>query len=108
MADKHDEINPEELRDELLDLAEVIRRLDESGELLESAPQLIKIFGNLRSQLFEYEVRHTGRLFGEKDEVPEVAEAQRIVNDAARQLEDEEDELWWHRFTAEPEEEEEY
>jgi hypothetical protein len=107
MAD-NEQVNPEALRDDLLELADVIRRLDESGELLQAAPQLIKIFGNLRSQLFEYEVRHTGRLFGNKDEIPEIVEAQRIVNEAARQLEEEEDELWWHRFSADPDDEEDF
>ena len=105
---ENEQVNPEALREDLLELADVIRRLDENGELLEAAPQLIKIFGNLRSQLFEYEVRHTGRLFGERGDIPEVVEAQRIVNEAARQLEEEEDELWWHRFSAEPEDEEEF
>ncbi len=105
---ENEQVNPESLREDLLELAEVIRRLDESGELLEAAPQLIKIFGNLRSQLFEYEVRHTGRLFGGGNDLPEVVEAQRIVNEAARQLEEEEDELWWHRFSADPEDEEDF
>lgn len=98
MADTNDYVDPEELRQDLLELADVIRRLDEKGELLQATPQLMKIFGNLRSQLFEYEVRHTGRLLGQRDEPPEVVEAQRIVNEAARHL-DEEDERWWHGFS---------
>ena len=105
---ENERVNPDALREDLLELADVIRRLDENGELLDAGPQLIKIFGNLRSQLFEYEVRHTGRLFGKKDDIPEVVEAQRIVKEAARQLEEEEDELWWHRFSADPEDEDEF
>lgn len=103
MSDRQENVDPEELRQDLLELAEVIRRLDEGGELLHAAPQLIKIFGNLRSQLFEYEVRHTERFFAKEEEPPEVLEAQRIVNEAARQLE-EEDEEWWRRFSVDPDE----
>jgi hypothetical protein len=105
MADNPNYVDPEELREELLELAEVIRRLDEDGELLDAAPELIKIFGNLRSQLFEYEVRHTKRLFGDVKDPPEVVEAQRIVHEAARNLDDE-DEEWWRRFSSEPDERE--
>ncbi len=107
MADTNDHVDPEELRQDLLELADVIRRLDEDGELLQATPQLMKIFGNLRSQLFEYEIRHTGRLLGQRDEPPEVVEAQRIVNEAAHQL-DKEDERWWHRFSTESDDEEEF
>lgn len=103
MADLNDYVNPEELRQNLLELADVILRLEEEGDLLQASPQLIKIFGDLRSQLFEYEVRHTRRFFS--DEPPEVLEAQRIVNEAARRLE-EEDEEWWRRFSADSDEEE--
>jgi hypothetical protein len=98
MADKRKRVDPEDLREDLLELAEVIRRLDERGELLAASPELIKIFGDLRSQLFEYEVRHTDR-FLSKD-LPEIEEAQRIVYDAARRME-EEDEEWWRRFSTE-------
>ena len=66
-----------------------------------ATPELIKILGNLRGQLFEYEVRHTSRFLS--DDVPEVAEAQRIVLDAARRME-EEDEEWWRRFSSEEDE----
>ena len=102
MADKRKRVDPEDLREDLLELAEVIRRLDEQGELLMATPELIKILGNLRSQLFEYEVRHTNRFLS--DDLPEIAEAQRIVYDAARRME-EEDEEWWRRFSKEDEDE---
>ena len=102
MADKRERVDPEDLREDLLELAEVIRRLDEQGELLMATPDLIKILGNLRSQLFEYEVRHTNRFLAA--DLPEVAEAQRIVLDAARRM-DEEDEEWWRRLSREDDEE---
>ena len=98
MADRRERVDPEDLREDLLELAEVIRRLDERGELLAATPELIKILGNLRAQLFEYEVRHTSRFLS--NDLPEVAEAQRIVFDAARRME-EEDEEWWRRFSSE-------
>src|SRR5213078_2416767 len=77
-------------------LAERIRALDKSGQLLEAAPELQKLLGNARSELFHYEVRLTY-------DTPEVAESRRVVEDAerrARELEfgagddGEEDEPW--------------
>lgn len=103
MADRRERVDPEDLREDLLELAEVVRRLDERGELLLATPELIKIFGDLRSRLFEYEVRHTDRFLS--DDLPEVTEAQRIVYDAARRME-EEDEEWWRRFSKEDDDEE--
>lgn len=102
MADRRKRVNPEDLREDLLELAEVIRRLDERDELLVATPELIKILGDLRSQLFEYEVRHTDRFLSH--DLPEIAEAQRIVFEAARKLE-EEDEEWWRKFSTDDEDE---
>lgn len=102
MAERRKGVDPEELREDLLELAEVIRRLDERGELLTATPELIKILGDLRSQLFEYEVRHTDRFLSR--DLPEIEEAQRIVYDAARRLE-EEDEEWWRRFSTDEDDE---
>jgi len=102
MAERRKGVDPEELREDLLELAEVIRRLDERGELLTATPELIKILGDLRSQLFEYEVRHTDRFLSR--DLPEIEEAQRIVCDAARRLE-EEDEEWWRRFSTDEDDE---
>ncbi|UCC72238.1 MAG: hypothetical protein JSV86_18015 [Gemmatimonadota bacterium] len=104
MAKKRDQIDPTELRQQLLDLAAVVLELEERGELLEATPELIKIMGDLRSRLFEYEVRHTGRLFGQEEELPEILEAQRIVDEAARRLEDEEEQEWWRRWSMDPDE----
>jgi hypothetical protein len=104
MADGHERVDRDQLREDLLELAEVIRKLDERDELLHAAPELIKIFGNLRSQLFEFEVRHTANFFRTEGELPEIAEAQRIVHEAVQRLE-EEDEEWWRRFSTEDDEE---
>jgi hypothetical protein len=104
MAKKGDQIDPKELRQQLIDLARAIIQLEEQGDLLEAIPELIKIMGDLRSRLFEYEVRFTGRLFGDKEEPPEVLEAQRIVDEAARRLEEEEEEDWWRRWNTDPDE----
>ena len=76
-------------------LAERIQALDRSGQLLERVPELQKLLGNTRSELFHYEVRLTY-------DTPEVAESRRIVDEAERQArealtgfdEDEDDEPW--------------
>jgi len=101
-------VDPIKLRQDLLKLADAIIRLDEEGTLLEATPELIKLFGDMRSHLFEYEVRFTDQFFPDEDgEVPEVVEAQRIVNDFARQME-EEDRQWWRRWSTEVEGEDEF
>ncbi len=105
MARKRDQLDPEQLRQNLLRLAELIRRLDEQGELLEASPRLIRYMGNLRAQLFEYEVRHTGRLLPAPQDAPEVLEAQRIIEEAARRIEEAE-RRWGHPWTPEGDEEE--
>ena len=72
-------------------LAERIQELDKAGRLLDAAPELQKLFGNARSELFHYEVRVTY-------DTPEIAESRRIVEDAERARdiaeEDEDDEPW--------------
>jgi len=79
-------------------LAERIQELDRGGQLLEGVPELQKLLGNARSELFHYEVRLTY-------DTPEAAESRRIVEDAERQAreaggpggsfdEDEDDEPW--------------
>ena len=105
MGKKPDQVDPEKLRQSLLRLARLIRKLDQQGRLLESTPDLIRLMGNLRAKLFEYEVRHTARLLPEPSEPPEVLEAQRIVEEAARALE--EAERQWERPWAPDGEEEE-
>src|SRR5919199_1238204 len=56
-------------------LAERIRELDAEGKLLAQAGELMKLIGDVRSELFHYEVRATY-------DTPEVAENRRIVRDA--------------------------
>lgn len=58
-------------------LAERIRELDDSGKLLEHAGELTRLIGDVRSELFHYEVRATY-------DTPEVAENRRIVDDAKK------------------------
>ena len=55
--------------------AERIRELDANGELLKHTGELTQLIGDVRSELFHYEVRATY-------DSPEVAESRRIVRDA--------------------------
>jgi hypothetical protein len=56
-------------------LAERIRELDRQGRLLEDAGELMRLIGDVRSELFHYEVRITY-------DTPEIAEHRRIVREA--------------------------
>jgi hypothetical protein len=56
-------------------LAGRIRELDEQGALLQHAGELMKLIGDVRSELFHYEVRATY-------DTPEVADNRRIVAEA--------------------------
>ena len=79
-------------------LAERIQELDSQGKLLAQAGELMRLIGDVRSELFHYEVRATY-------DTPEVAESRRIVSDALQQQEpnwettdwkrDEEDDSEW-------------
>jgi hypothetical protein len=77
-------------------LAERIRELDRTGRLLDAAPELQKLLGNARSELFHYEVRSTY-------DTPEVAESRRIVEEAMGAgggdvpIDDPEDDEPWRR-----------
>ena len=62
-------------------LAARIRALDENDELLHAAPELIKLMGDARSELFHYEVRCTY-------DTPEVADSRRIVEQAEQQMDE--------------------
>jgi len=76
-------------------LAARINALANDADLLAAGPELIKMMGDARSELFHYEVRITY-------DTPEVAESRRIVEQARQQLDalafddagDEEDEPW--------------
>ncbi|HEY3279170.1 MAG TPA: hypothetical protein VGJ83_01555 [Gemmatimonadales bacterium] len=80
-------------------LAERIQELDRAGRLLDAAPELQKLLGNARSELFHYEVRSTY-------DTPEVAESRRIVEEAQGRLDDlgldePDDDEPWRRGTEE-------
>jgi len=65
------------LADLLRALATRITALSTDEALLQAGPELLKLMGDARSELFHYEVRATY-------DTPEVAEARRIVEDARR------------------------
>lgn len=56
-------------------LAGRINELDAEGRLLERAVELMKLIGDVRTELFHYEVRATY-------DTPEIADHRRIVQDA--------------------------
>lgn len=56
-------------------LAERITELDGQGKLLDQAGELMRLIGDVRSELFHYEVRVTY-------DTPEIADNRRIVRDA--------------------------
>jgi len=96
---EHDEVYGDARRKQLLDLlralAARIAELDRSDRLLDAVPELLKRLGDVRSELFHYEVRSTY-------DTPEIAESRRIVDEAQRQDqfhpdEPEDEEPWRHR-----------
>ena len=100
MAD-HDEVYDDARADRLAALlralAKRIEDLDRAGQLLGGAPELLRLMGDARSELFHYEVRSTY-------DSPEVADRRRIVEDAQRQdpfHDDPEDDEPWRRRPSE-------
>ena len=98
---EHDEVYDDARADRLAELlralARRIQELDGEGQLLKGAPELLKLMGDARSELFHYEVRITY-------DTPEVADSRRIVDEAQRQDpfnpdDPEEDEPWRPRPT---------
>lgn len=81
MSDEHEQVYGEErarrLEDLLRELASRITDLDRRGALLSRAPELMKLLGDVRSELFHYEVRVTY-------DTPEIAEHRRLVDEARR------------------------
>lgn len=73
----YDEGRARNLEQMLRLLAERIRWLDERGELLGHPAELQRLLGDVRSELFHYEVRATY-------DTPEVARNRRIVDEAQR------------------------
>ena len=76
-------------------LAERIQELDRQGRLLNEAGELMQLTGDVRSELFHYEVRVTY-------DTPEVAENRRIVSDAKN-----EKDTKWEKTEWTPDEDEE-
>ena len=76
-------------------LAERILELDREGRLLSEAGELMKLTGDIRSELFHYEVRATY-------DTPEVAENRRIVSESKDQTDRK-----WEKNEWNPDEEEE-
>lgn len=92
----HDEVYGErrlaELKNLLRALAERIRELDARDALLDEVPELQRRLGDLRSELFHYEVRATY-------DTPDIAAHRRLVEDAGRNdpflFDDPEDDQPW-------------
>ena len=98
---EHDQIYGRERAERLEELlrraAARIGELDREGRLLKAVPELQRLLGELRTELFHYEVRSTY-------DTPEVAESRRIVEDAKRDFpvnDDPEDEEPWRNPQAE-------
>ena len=90
----YDEGRARNLEQLLRSLAGRIQELDGQGRLLEQAGELMRLIGDIRSELFHYEVRITY-------DTPEIAENRRIVRDAQQP-----DELKWQRSEWTPDEDE--
>lgn len=71
----YDEGRARNLEALLRELARRIQELDREGRLLKEVGELMRLTGDVRSELFHYEVRITY-------DTPEVAENRRIVSDA--------------------------
>ena len=59
---KYDDITPDRLRAEITRFARLLLRMEDEGVLLEKAPAILRLLGELRQMLFAYEVRGTKRL----------------------------------------------
>lgn len=72
----YDEERAKNLERMLRSMAQRINDLDSRGELLSHVGDLLKLLGDIRSELFHYEVRVTY-------DTPEIAEHRRLVADAS-------------------------
>jgi len=79
----YDEGRARNLEALLRTLAARIQELDSKGQLLQDASELMRLIGDVRSELFHYEVRVTY-------DTPEIAESRRIVSEAKQ----DEDPTW--------------
>jgi hypothetical protein len=75
----YDDSRAERLVELLRALSARIRELEESQDLLRAGPELIRLMGDARSELFHYEVRQTY-------DTPEVADNRKIVERAQQQM----------------------
>ena len=69
-------------------LAQRIQELDAQGRLLKEVAELMRLTGDIRSELFHYEVRATY-------DTPEVAENRRIVAESKKPKDPEWDKTDW-------------
>lgn len=103
---RYDDIEPEEVRRQLVHVARLILRLEEEGDLLREAPRLQQLLGDLRQRLFAYEVRCAAKLGPEEEpreeneketgddvEDPVLRESLRVVREALERQEELLDEL---------------
>jgi hypothetical protein len=89
----YDEDRARNLEALLRALAQRILDLDRDGRLLHEAGELMKLIGDVRSELFHYEVRATY-------DTPEIAESRRIISEL------ENEDTTWDKSEWEPEEDE--
>ncbi len=77
----HDQVYDDDRAKRLLGLLKVlaarIKALKAQGDLVEAGPELIRLMGDARSELFHYEVRCTY-------DSPELRESRRIVEQAKK------------------------
>lgn len=101
---RYDDITADELRNQLLRFTRLVRAMEKRGVLLEKAPSLLRLLGELRQMIFAYEVRSTralpgagkeadtGSAPGDAESDPHARESSRIVQEALereRELQDE-------------------
>lgn len=95
---RYDDITADELRGQLLRFTRLVRAMEKRGVLLEKAPSLLRLLGELRQMIFAYEVRSTRALppagkdpgkrsgpeeeSGDGDTDPTARESSRIVQEA--------------------------
>jgi hypothetical protein len=90
MSDEtYDQERARKLEGLLRALSDRILELDKRGSLLSNATELMRLVGDVKSELFHYEVRATY-------DTPEVAESRRIVQDAKKDTDDPWQKSEWH------------
>jgi hypothetical protein len=77
----YDDARARRLAELLRTLAARIREFEDDEALLSAGPELMRLMGDARSELFHYEVRCTY-------DTPEVAESRRIVEEAQQPSDD--------------------